>query len=100
MITRRCDTINLSITQLQYFNENLIFLFTSIFCVTFHHHKDGMNHADCPICDILLNNRFFLTHDTYEVFSNYYAIYPVFIYKDLITSYTFTHKFFARSPPA
>ena len=28
MIPNRCDTINLSIIQLQYFNENLIFFFT------------------------------------------------------------------------
>ena len=28
MITSRCDTINLSVTQIQYFNENLIFSFT------------------------------------------------------------------------
>jgi hypothetical protein len=78
----------------------IFIFFTSILAVAFHHHEDCMLHDDCLICSIVANNRTFLTQDTYQVFSNDYAISTVFIYKDFITLYTLTRTFSTRAPPA
>ena len=73
--------------------------FISILGVFYHHHEDVMPHDDCFICNIVTNNRIFLTQDTYQTFSNDSIISSVFIYKDFITPCTLTRKFSARSPP-
>ncbi len=68
----------------------IFIFFISILAITFHHHEDGMFHDDCFICSLIVNNRNYLTTDTFEVFSNDYVIYTVSIYKDSITPCTLT----------
>jgi hypothetical protein len=78
-----------------------IFIFISfILGVSFHQHKDGNLHDDCPVCIAITNNKAFLTQDTYQGFSYNSVISTVLIDKDLITPCTLTHAFSIRAPPA
>jgi hypothetical protein len=78
----------------------IFIFFISIPGVIYNHHEDGMTHDDCFICNIVTDNRIYLTQDTEQIFSNNRIISTVSIDKDLIIPYTLTRTFSIRAPPA
>jgi len=86
-----------SLKQLSIF---ILFIFLiSIFGISFHHHESGTSYDHCIICNSVAENKYFLTQDTRQTFSNSIIIATVFLDQYSLAPYALTRTFSIRAPP-
>jgi len=86
-------------------NRKLVYLLLicfslSILGLAFHHHEDGVPHANCSICSFVSHHSNVALQDTPQISAPSYNILLISLENTVNISYLFYCPYSSRAPPA